>query len=84
MRGWQFHQDLRDYLRTEQIRIPKENIEYQGADYNTVMYFFDNNFKGEFEEKKKMYYLLSRWILNISSETTKRQANGTYPCKWFS
>ena len=60
MRGWQFHQDLRDYLRTEQIRIPKENIEYQGADYNTVMYFFDNNFKGEFEEKKKMYYLLSQ------------------------
>lgn len=59
MRGWQFHQDLKDYLNAENIRIPKENIEYQGADYNTVMYFFDNNFKGEFEEKRKMNYLLS-------------------------
>lgn len=58
-RGWQYHKDLEDYLRTNDIRIPKENIEYQGADYNTVMYFFDNNFKGEFEEKKKMHYLLS-------------------------
>ena len=59
MRGWQYHQDLFDYLKNEHIRIPKENIEYQGADYNTVMFFFDNNFKGEFEEKKKMNYLLS-------------------------
>lgn len=60
MRGWQYHQDLMDYLKAEGIRIPKENIEYQGADYNTVMYFFDNNFKGEFEEKKKMHSLLSQ------------------------
>lgn len=59
MRGWQYHKDLEDYLRLNNIRVPKENIEYQGADYNTVMYFFDNNFKGEFEEKKKMHYLLS-------------------------
>lgn len=59
MRGWQYYQDLKDYLNNEHIRIPKENLEYQGADYNTVMYFFDNNFKGEFEEKKKMNYLLS-------------------------
>lgn len=59
MRGWQYNQDLKDYLNNEHIRIPKENLEYQGADYNTVMYFFDNNFKGEFEEKKKMNHLLS-------------------------
>ncbi len=59
MRGWHYHQDLVDYLKNEHIRIPKENIEYQGADYNTVMFFFDNNFRGEFEEKKKMNYLLS-------------------------
>ncbi len=59
MTGWQFRKDLDDYLAANNIRIPKENFEYQGADYNTVMYFFDNNFKGEFEEKKKMLYLMS-------------------------
>lgn len=59
MRGWQYQKDLIEYLRSNNIRVPKERFEYQGADYNTVMYFFDNNFKGEFEEKKKMVELLS-------------------------
>lgn len=59
MRGWQYQKDLYDYLKVNNIRIPKECIEYQGADYNTVMYFFDNNFKGEFEEKRKMVELLA-------------------------
>ena len=63
MRGWHYHKDLNDYLRTAGLRIPKESIEYQGADYNTVMYFFDNNFKGEFEEKKNMHHLLSEMEL---------------------
>lgn len=63
-RGWQFNQDLKEYLDLNKIRVPKESIEYQGADYNTVMYFFDNNFKGEMEEKKKMFYLLSQIDLN--------------------
>ena len=58
-RKWVFIKDLNDYLSYNHIRVPKENLEYQGADYNTVMFFFDNNFKGEFEEKKKMNYLLS-------------------------
>lgn len=64
MRGWQYQKDLIDYLRVNRIRIPKDCIEYQGADYSTVMYFFDNNFKGEFEEKKKMFDLLS--VKNMS------------------
>lgn len=60
MRGWQYHKDLDEYLRLHDIRIPKEGIEYQGTDYHTVMFFFDTNFKGEYEEKMKMNYLLSQ------------------------
>lgn len=56
---WLYIEDLKRYLELNHIRVSKENLEYQGSDYNTVMYFFDNNFKGEFEEKKKMNYLLS-------------------------
>jgi superfamily II DNA helicase RecQ len=56
---WMTPKEMNDYLLQNNIRIPKENIEYQGADYNTVMYFFDNNFKGEREEKLRMNELLS-------------------------
>lgn len=57
---WMTPKEMNDYLSLNHIRIPKENIEYQGADYNTVMFFFDNNFKGEYEEKSKMFELLSK------------------------
>lgn len=55
---WMTPKEMNDYLTLNHIRIPKEDIEYQGADYSTVMFFFDNNFKGEYEEKKKMVELL--------------------------
>lgn len=62
-RGFLYQKDLEEYLRSINIRIPKECLEYQGSDYNTVMYFFDSNFKGEYEEKKKMFYLWSEMDL---------------------
>lgn len=59
MSGWIFYKDLNEYLIQQGIRIEKDNIEYQNADFSTVMYFFDNNFKGEFVEKQKMHELMS-------------------------
>lgn len=56
---WLYYKDLKSYLDANGIRFGAENIEYQCGDYSTVMYFFDNNFKGELEEKKKMHELLS-------------------------
>ena len=80
---WFYIEDLKRYLAIKNIRVPKENLEYQGADYNTVMYFFDNNFKGEFEEKEKMNYLLSEVNLEYFIGNDKKdkpdkhiQANG--------
>lgn len=58
-RIWMYRKDLELYLNYNKIRIPKECIEFQNPDYGTVMYFFDNNFKGESVEKKKMHELLS-------------------------
>lgn len=58
-RSWMYYKDLIEYLQLNQIRVEKECIEYQSADYRCVMYFFDNNFKGEFIEKQKMYELMS-------------------------
>ena len=59
MRGWMYYKDMKEYLTQQNIRIEKNNIEYQSPDFGTVMYFFDNNFKGEFVEKQKMHELMS-------------------------
>ena len=59
MRGWMYPKDMNEYLTQQGIRIEKDNIEYQSPDFSTVMYFFDNNFKGEFVEKQKMHELMS-------------------------
>lgn len=77
-KGWMFHTDLREAIRNAGVRIPKENIEYQGADYNTVMYFFDNNFKGEYEERKKMNYLLSEIELEYFLGNDKKDKPSEY------
>ena len=77
-RKWFYIEDLKRYLAQNNIRVPKENLEYQGADYNTVMYFFDNNFKGEFEEKKKMNYLLSEVDLEYFIGNDKKDKPGNH------
>ena len=39
--------------------ITSEDYEFLNADYETVMYFYNNNFKGEYHEKHIMHQLLS-------------------------
>lgn len=56
---WIYYPDLKQILRENNIRITSNDYEYNGPDYSNVMFFFDQNFKGEFEEKKKMHSLLS-------------------------
>jgi hypothetical protein len=83
-RGFLYNKDLQDYLKSIKIRIPKENLEYQGSDYNTVMFFFDNNFKGEYEEKKKMYYLWSEMdLVYFIGNDKKDKPNAHIPAKGF-
>lgn len=83
-RGFLYYKDLQEYLKSIKVRIPKENLEYQGSDYNTVMFFFDNNFKGEYEEKKKMYYLWSEMDLEYFIGNDKKdKPNAHKPAKGF-
>ena len=56
---WLNNQELQAYLRQAQLYISKESIEYLSPDYETNMYFFDNNFKGSYEEKRAMHNILS-------------------------
>lgn len=56
---WIYWNDFNDYVKQSSVHIPKESLQYLSPDYDTNMYFFDNNFKGELEEKQSMYRMLS-------------------------
>ena len=46
--------------------ITNEDYEFLNADYETVMFFYNNNFKGEYIEKKVMYQLLSKREMDVA------------------
>lgn len=46
--------------------ITCENYELLNADYETVMFFYNNNFKGENHEKLKMHQLLSKLSMKVT------------------
>ena len=56
---WIYFPDLQKLLHENHIRLTSSDYEYNGPDYSNVMFFFDQNFKGEIEEKRKMHELLS-------------------------
>jgi len=63
--GWIYKEDLFEQLKTNKVIIDKKYIEYQNADYETVMYFYNISFKGEINEKISMYNILSRETTNV-------------------
>jgi len=54
-----FEDDLKELLSENQLTVERKNLQYQNADYESVMYFYNNNFKGAFVEKTYMHKLLS-------------------------
>lgn len=64
-RGYVYKKDLNDILLQNGLLIPARNYEYQNVDYETVMYFYNNNFKGTLTEKQTMFELLSRSTTQI-------------------
>ena len=59
-RRFVYKEDLQDVLIQKGLDIPARNFEYQNVDYETVMFFYNNNFKGTLVEKRTMFELLSR------------------------
>ena len=57
--NWVYKKDLEQLLKDNDIKIDKKYIEYHNADYETVMYFYNNSFKGEIIEKKAMLSILN-------------------------
>ena len=59
LKGWHFEKDFKEILAEKNIVIDKKQIQFQNADYETVMYFYNNSFKGATIEKQFMHKLLS-------------------------
>ena len=59
-RGFVYKKDMDELLKQNNLTIPDRAFEYQNVDYETVMYFYNNNFKGTLVEKRTMFELLSR------------------------
>lgn len=53
-KGWMQEEELIDILTSNNLYDLRNDIEYLNPDYRNVMFFFNQNFKGELEEKKTM------------------------------
>lgn len=59
-KGFQYIKDLEEILKNNGLDFQKKNLEYVSADYETVMFFYNNNFKGSLIEKQTMHSILSK------------------------
>lgn len=62
---WAHYEHLSAYKEKYPF-ITNDNYEFLNADYDTVMFFYNNNFKGENHEKLKMYQLLSKREMDVA------------------
>ena len=62
---WSHYEHLSVYKERYPF-ITCENYEFLNADYEIVMFFYNNNFKGENHEKLKMHQLLSKLSMKVA------------------
>lgn len=58
-KGWKSELELLQELRTQNISLSKKYFQYLNADYQAVMHFFNESFKGDIVERKFMNKLLN-------------------------
>lgn len=59
-RGFMTSEELKEQLNETNLKISPRLLQYQNADYETVMYFYNKNFKGSWIEKKTMHEILDK------------------------
>ena len=65
-KGWKSEDELKQEIREQGLNISKKNFQYLNADYQTVMYFYNQSFKGDTIEKRFMYQLLMEQRLKVN------------------
>lgn len=74
-KGWHSENELSVRLKEQGISLNKSNFQYLSADYATVMYFFNESFKGDVIEKTFMHQLLSTNEVEIEKKTGTSETN---------
>src|SRR5690606_34235152 len=59
LRGWKPELELIQELEANGLKVGRKNFQYLNPDFQTVMYFFNESFKGDIIEKKNMVQLLN-------------------------
>lgn len=59
-RGWHLLSDLKKIMQDADQHLALQHLEYLSADYESNMFFFNNNFKGEIEEKRSLFEIFCR------------------------
>lgn len=77
-KGWKSEAELLQDLKSQSLKISKKNFQFLNADYQAVMFFFNESFKGDVIEKKFMDNLLNKadmfvgeYLKNIETIETK-------------
>jgi len=72
-KGWRPEEALIQELKAQDLNITRKDFQYLNADYQTVMFFFDQSFKGALVEKRYMYNLMkvNEVIIQNNKETSK-------------
>jgi hypothetical protein len=66
-KGWKSELDLQQELNAQNLNISKKNLQYINPDYQAVMFFFNESFKGDVVEKRFMHQLLSTKNVDIKN-----------------
>ena len=66
-KGWKSELDLLQELNGQNLNLSKKNYQYVNPDYQAVMFFFNESFKGDVVEKSYMHQLLSITEVDIKN-----------------
>lgn len=67
-KGWKTEIELLSKIRAQNLQVSKKNFQYLNADYQSVMYFFNESFKGDFIERKYMNRLLNTIQVKLTKD----------------
>ena len=75
-RGWKTERELISELTAQDLNLGRRHFQYLNADYQTVMFFFNQSFKGDIEEKKYMHRLLNTIKVQIEDISNIAEEGG--------
>lgn len=71
LRVWKSERELLQELRVKNLKVNRKNFQYLNPDFQTIMFFFNESFKGDIIEKKNMVQLLNSEKVYLESNESK-------------